>query len=122
MGRGDLCRRGPLSKIKKPGTGHLACPRLKVLMAYFFLRYPPVKPWADLSIVPIIIVARKYAHLFVPSNVHTILHVCIRKCHFLSLVSREKMKGHCPLHCLPKGKQARKYTPFCGSREKLLFS
>jgi hypothetical protein len=97
MGRGDLSRRGPLSKIKKPGAGHLACPRLKVLMAYFFLRHPPVKPWADLSIVPIIIVARKYAHLPVPSNVHTIHHVYITQMPLLILGVKEKMTGQlCP--------------------------
>jgi hypothetical protein len=93
MGRGDLCPRGPLSKTKKPGAGYLACPRLKVLMAYFFLRHPPVKPWADLSIIQIIIVAKKYAHLPVPSNFHIILHVCVKWIPRLTPGVKEKMTG-----------------------------
>jgi hypothetical protein len=59
-------------KTKKPGAWYLACLRLGIFIVYFFLRHTPFKPWADLSRIPIIIVAKKCAHLPSPHNFHII--------------------------------------------------
>jgi len=83
-------------KTKKPGAGYLACHRLGVAMVYFFLTHPPLKPWTDLSKIPVIIVARKYTHFSVLSNLHVfLLHEYISKMpRFILGVKQKTKKGH----------------------------